>query len=134
MYNCDLFHCTCDNEGNDDIYVQQEEAQQEEIYVTSYDPTDDGTVEFYMASNLARLSPYAEGVTIEDDHYLVFILKQSADDPDDVTFTAVINRECNNLSAEDIKKHKKEVNKAKLEELRRWHDMKCFRRMRRRNK
>ena len=54
-----------------------------------------------------------------DDQLLIFTLKQSSGDPEDDEFTAVINRECNNLSADDIKKHSVEVNKAKLEELRR---------------
>ena len=47
---------------------------------------------------------------------------------EDVKFKGVIKREFGNLSKE-ITKHKKQVDQAKLEELKRWHDIKCFVRM-----
>ena len=85
----------------------------EEVYVTSHDPEDDGSVEFWMPRQIAHLSPYLpEGTFLEEDQYLVFTLKLNSSNPEDFQFTAVINRGCNNLSAEDIKKHEVDVNKA----------------------
>ena len=43
--------------------------------------------------------------------------------------SGVIRREFDNLTREDIVKFAKQVNQAKLEELKRWHDMKCFKRI-----
>ena len=140
-YNCDFQHYTNEHAGNCDAGncdlvhyadAQDEQEQEHPVYITSYDSTDDSAVEFYMPSHLARLSPHIpEGMTIDEDQFLIFTLKQSTEDPEDVEFTAVINRECNNLSADDILLHATEVNKAKLEELKRWHDMKCFKRTKR---
>ena len=48
---------------------------------------------------------------------------------DTVKLKGVIKREFDNLSKEEIEKYKKQVDQAKLEELKRWHDLKCFKRM-----
>ena len=48
---------------------------------------------------------------------------------DNVKFQGVIRREYDNLSKEEIIKHSKQVNQAKLEELKRWHELDCFKRM-----
>eukprot|EP00975_Prorocentrum_lima_P060540 12698913-Prorocentrum_lima.AAC.1 len=42
--------------------------------------------------------------------------------------SAVIKREFDNLSKEEILKHHKEVPDAKWAELKRWQDLTCFRR------
>ena len=47
----------------------------------------------------------------------------------EVRFKGVIKRDCDNLTKEEIIKHKDLVDQAKLEELKRWHDLKCFLRM-----
>ena len=47
----------------------------------------------------------------------------------EVKFQGVIKRDCDNLTKEEIVKHKRLVDQAKLEELKRWHDHKCFNRM-----
>ena len=142
-YSCDFMHYTSHLHDDEQPHLEQPhlheqhtnvDAQEPDhpVYITSHDSTDDGAVGFYMPSHLTRLSPHIpEGMIIDDDQFLIFTLKQSNEDPEDVEFTAVINRECNNLTADDIKEHATEVNKAKLEELKRWHDMNCFRRMKR---
>ena len=48
---------------------------------------------------------------------------------DTVKLKGVIKREFDNLTNEEIKLHQKQVDQAKLEELKRWHDLKCFTRM-----
>ena len=50
---------------------------------------------------------------------------------DTVKLKGVIKREFDNLTKEEIKTHQKQVDQAKLEELKRWHDLKCFKRMQR---
>eukprot|EP00975_Prorocentrum_lima_P063318 12890797-Prorocentrum_lima.AAC.1 len=47
--------------------------------------------------------------------------------------SAAIKREFDNLSPGEMKTHRKEVAEAKLAELKRWQDLKCFQRMPRRD-
>ena len=46
-----------------------------------------------------------------------------------IKVTGVIKREFDNLTKEEIITHAKQVNQAKFEELKRWHDLDCLRRM-----
>eukprot|EP00975_Prorocentrum_lima_P009456 2011488-Prorocentrum_lima.AAC.1 len=58
---------------------------------------------------------------LQADEQIVFTVnKQRA--------SAVIKREFDNLTKEEILKHHKEVSEAKLAELKRWQDLNCFRR------
>eukprot|EP00975_Prorocentrum_lima_P045625 9547990-Prorocentrum_lima.AAC.1 len=55
-----------------------------------------------------------------DEQLVLAVNKQRA--------SAVIKREFDNLTKQEILKHHKEVPEAKLAELKRWQDLNCFRR------
>ena len=57
----------------------------------------------------------------EDEHLVLIAKKQK--------ISVVIKREFDNLTKEEIVTHAKLVNEAKLDELKRWHSLNCFRRM-----
>ena len=73
-----------------------------------------------------------ESVPIEAGQYLVISIESCHNVKtvsDDIRFKGVIKREFDNLTKEEIVKHKKQVDQAKLEELKRWHNLDCFVRM-----
>ena len=103
-------------------------------HVTGHD-ADDHSVELYLAWDLAKwftplhtekIPPIQEGDVLVLQAQKVYNAKTLSEE---IKFKGVIKRDCDNLSKEEIIKHKKEVDQAKLEELKRWHDLKCFRRM-----
>ena len=96
-------------------------ALTEHCYITAFD--EDEEVELYVALPLAHWHTMCKR-SLQEREYLVFKVSQQR-------VSAVIKREFDNLSAEEIVKHATEVNQAKLDELRRWFDLKCFRRMKR---
>ena len=85
-------------------------------------PIDDDDLEFYIPPELAHWDESCVRA-LEEDEWLVFIINKSR-------VSAVIRRDCDNLTPQDIADNKQEVEIAMLDELRRWSDLKCFGRMR----
>ena len=74
-----------------------------------------------MTAEMGRLSGMCERELEDDEHLVLSVTKQKV--------SAVIKREFDNLTKEEIKTHAKLVNEAKLDELKTWHSLTCFRRM-----
>ena len=102
-------------------------------------------MEFYLSTDLARWWDGQEMGTkgsqsppawthLKDDEWLVLQITpapvyNAKTKSDAIKVTGVIKREFDNLTKEEIITHAKQVSQAKFEELKRWHDLDCFRRM-----
>jgi len=88
---------------------------------TPTEPLDDETVELYVSQTLAHWEMSCPR-QLEPDEVLVFQINKNK-------VSVVIKRDCNNLSPDEIRQNIDEVNIAKLDELKRWHSLNCFRRL-----
>jgi len=94
----------------------------DEVYVTATDPdADNDPMEIYMSRDLAHWSTNCPR-ELDIDEVLVFTITKTK-------ATVTIRRDLNNLSKDEIEKHWPLVEKAMMDELKRWHDLKTFERM-----
>ena len=91
-------------------------------YITAFD--EDEEVELDDTMHMAHWHHKCPRA-LQEGGFLVFTANKQR-------VSVVINREFDNTTQEEVLKHQVEVNQAKLEELRRWFNLNCFRRMPRR--
>ena len=119
--------------------ADSESERSERSYITAHDDDQDDHLEIYLEPEMAMWWINDDGNhkrPLEKDEYLVIRVTPTKTQAynvktvsDNVKFQGVIKREYDNLSKEEIIKHSKQVIQAKLEELKRWHELDCFRRM-----
>ncbi len=90
---------------------------------------EDPYVEFYFQSEFGHWSTHCRQELRAPEQLVLTI--SHPDKNNKVQIKGVVQRELHNLSKEEIVEHADEVSRAKLEELKRWHDLGCFQRMKR---
>jgi len=84
---------------------------------------DTDTCEIELSPTMAYLSGFCDHELAEDEILVLIANKREV--------KGVINRNCDNLTKEDIINNRKEVEAAQLDELRRWYDLQAFKRVKR---
>ena len=84
------------------------------------DTDDDNEVEFYVEPQLAHWCLSCDR-QLDKDEALVFVINKQQ-------VSAVIKRDLDNLTKDEIAEHTEECEAAQFDELKRWHDLKVCRR------